>query len=203
MTRTDAPRRVADIATERRLPDGARLRLDLRIEERAGNGRETVTHEPAPYRFLTLSIMGEHAPKGVRYGTNASSYGQVRDVLPADDPLRQLWDRWHLNDMRALCAHQSGSAADWQTIPPCTETGYQAGHAWLVELLPGDVLAEILRAFGCASLVLTHDGIAVDVTTNPGRRLHQLQGQSMHWAILHGGWDVIYPDDSRASHEIA
>ena len=55
-------------------------------------------------------------------------------------------ERWHLNGMRANCAH----FAD-QTYHPgeaCAETGYQSGSAWLFEPVPPEVLAELRRLFG-------------------------------------------------------
>jgi hypothetical protein len=63
--------------------------------------------------------------------------------------LTEVWDRWHLNGMRAACAHQQvkWEQSDYGLRPsltltePCAESGYRYGSAWLVEPLPTDVLA--------------------------------------------------------------
>lgn len=61
-----------------------------------------------------------------------------------------LWDRWHLNTMRPGCVHQvrpSGlSMSDaLDSIPPCEETGYRWGSAWLAEELPLEARTELAR----------------------------------------------------------
>lgn len=63
--------------------------------------------------------------------------------LPRAQTLCDLWERWHLNDMRAGCAHQTpaylpGGGYDLDAVPPCPETGYRFGHAWLLEPIPDD-----------------------------------------------------------------
>jgi hypothetical protein len=55
--------------------------------------------------------------------------------------LRNMWSRWHLNDMRAGCSHQDRNAG--LGSPACPETGYKYGHAWLVESLPLCVLFRV------------------------------------------------------------
>ncbi len=67
-----------------------------------------------------LSITGEvsHSRGSNRRGVNTHSYGQCLDELgtaPAERRLYTLWERWHLNDMRAGCEHQR--AAGWATRP--------------------------------------------------------------------------------------
>ena len=63
-----------------------------------------------------------------------------------------LWDRWHLNDMRAGCEHQRAlgwTKYDDHPSEPCPTCGYKYGTAWLTEEVPQDVLewlAELPRA---------------------------------------------------------
>lgn len=70
--------------------------------------------------------------------------------------LATLWDRWHLNTMRAACAHMvPGDLAREDngyggtrisTSDPrntCPESGYRYGHAWLTEPVPADVVARL------------------------------------------------------------
>jgi hypothetical protein len=78
--------------------------------------------------------------------------------------MAQIWERWHLNDMRAGCEHQR--AEDWGKervsetgklscwvypnehpkgvlMKPCLVCGYKFGSAWLTEELPADIVTEI------------------------------------------------------------
>lgn len=64
----------------------------------------------------------------------------------------QIAERWHLNGMRAGCAHQKVAYETdryGRRIPslrltlPCPVTGYKYGTAWLVEPLPREVVEEI------------------------------------------------------------
>ena len=50
--------------------------------------------------------------------------------------LKAIWERWHLNGLRAGCAHGLD----------CPE-GYKYGSAWLVEPLPDDIVAELQEMF--------------------------------------------------------
>lgn len=69
--------------------------------------------------------------------------------------------RWHLNGMKAGCAHQSvvwedskyGRRPDLERTAPCPETGYRYGSAWLSEPLPAEVLAWALALTEEASRV--------------------------------------------------
>jgi hypothetical protein len=63
------------------------------------------------------------------------SMGTVRDLLALG--------RYHLNDMKPGCVHQEKNAG--LDSPPCPETGYKWGHAWLVEPLPDWLTADYLR----------------------------------------------------------
>jgi len=77
---------------------------------------------------------------GAVYAKHSSywhSGGQVQGSAP--QKLKDLWTRWHLNDMRAGCEHQR--ALGWTSYAehpaePCPECGYKFGSAWLFEPLP-------------------------------------------------------------------
>lgn len=93
---------------------------------------------------------------------------EVADYFPEDIKLqrmRAIWQRWHLNDMQA----GSKSQMDWLRANPIPEgeyrypksyygvassrlagaglnpdaDGYRYGHAWKMEELPAEVIAEI------------------------------------------------------------
>lgn len=174
-----------------RLPDGDRLRVSVSLDAARLRG-ETVDHGGAlPYGFVRVSMSGEVAPRGVRFGTNAGSFGQVRDSLPIGDPVRRVWARWHLNDMHPGCVHQGGPG---RVIgEACPWSGYRYGSAWLTDPLTVDGARDILSAFDVSPdvTVLARDGVAVDVL--PSRddalaRLHALVSCSWDHALRFEGW---------------
>ena len=75
-----------------------------------------------------LSLSGVEGPKA--NGDATGSCGQITDTLnelvtlaPGYDEamvkeLARLWDRWHLNDMRAGCEHQRAERWDERPIDP-------------------------------------------------------------------------------------
>ena len=97
---------------------------------------------------LRLSIQGETAAKGRKRDGPGSSGGQIimeAGALPRDPKSRriaEIWQRWHLNDMRAGCEHQRGWTKE-RIGQPCPVDGYKYGSAWLFEELPTDIIAEI------------------------------------------------------------
>jgi hypothetical protein len=117
-----------------------------------------------------LSITGVEGPK--RNGDATGSCGQCIGALdwitePLVDVarLRDVWNRWHLNDMRPACEHQRAASWGDETLEvgekreqkragwvyqgehprgvlmkPCPECGYKYGSAWLREEVPADVI---------------------------------------------------------------
>jgi hypothetical protein len=175
-----------------RLNNGDRALIDMELKCRLIGNADTVTHEPdsLPYGYLRVSFIGEIAPKGVRYGTNASSYGQVLDDMPKG--LRMTWDRWHLNDMQAGCVHLGKGSAIGDV---CEVSGYKYGHAWLVDPLTLDGALDILRVMGAdhSVTVVAHDNVAVwvfDSMTEALRHMHDILPYSWDHAMEHEGWTV-------------
>lgn len=175
-----------------RLDGGERASVSATFTRQTLGQGETVTHETSlPYGYVRVSISGELAPKGIRFGTNASAYGQVREDMPS--PLRRVWARWHLNDMNAGCTHQGGAS---RVIgEPCPFTGYRYGSAWLVDPLTLSGALDILRVMDASSsvTVLAHDGIAVGVFDSMDDALAYLLSVTPYsWdhAIRHEGWEV-------------
>jgi hypothetical protein len=104
---------------------------------------------------MALSITGDvQRPRA----HDIDAGGQILDVLrmcepygtwtrEAIDRLVFVWDLWHLNDMRAGCAHQLRAGwtyADHEDIPECPFCGYRIGSRWLHEPLPLDVAIYVL-----------------------------------------------------------
>ena len=98
----------------------------------------------------------------LKYGANKLE----KTIIPK---LRDIWERWHLNDMRPGCEHQRDwdvsevltvgekqKAAGWVyptehpkglLCKPCEVCGYKYGSAWLREEVPADVL-DYLKTLG-------------------------------------------------------
>lgn len=124
--------------------------------------RENIDHEMTTER-LRLGVNGVRISKYGNLGNDRSWLGcgqndfdllelttletgwTVADVMK----LHELWQRWHLNDMRAACAHQVATNPDDKmgTTPPCPETGYSYGEKWLYESLPYSVFAFFVEKF--------------------------------------------------------
>lgn len=139
--------------------DGDRVYVSVRLGVTSRTA-ETVTHE-AVTEVTRLSMTGAVFEPWKR---DASSAGQCTEALteitePASgltleaiEDMAAVWDRWHLNDLQAGCAHQE---VVWETgpygyrqpsldlTPRCPETGYLYGHGWLYEPLPSDVLQRV------------------------------------------------------------
>lgn len=176
-----------------RLANGDRVALDLRLEHMQAT-RDTVRHgESLPYGYVRVSISGELAPKGIRFGTNASSYGQViREDMPSN--LRGVWSRWHLNDLRPGCEHQGPGAKLGGTCPG----GYGYGTAWLVNPLTVAGAQELLATFDAPMgvVIIAHDGIVVDIVRSQEvlRRMQSLVSYSVHHAVTYEGWEIEHPN---------
>lgn len=84
----------------------------------------------------------------------------VAEQFPNDAKLQRMlviWDRWHLNDMRAGTPEQMAiskdlpydkacellKAADKYVVPGPDGDPYAYGSQWLTEQLPAEVIAEI------------------------------------------------------------
>jgi hypothetical protein len=119
--------------------------------------KESVNHKIVPFDAVSISVTHERYGREVSFG--ASTDGFLDVVKPAKGltleeikRLAELGNRWHLNGMRAGCAHQTvvwenheqygyRQPSHSKTLP-CPITGYKYGHAWLSELAPVKVMAE-------------------------------------------------------------
>ena len=115
-----------------------------------------------------LSIVAEHAEKSGKPGSTFKphSWGQIsrdlREEFGSDSKAKsilEVWDRWHLNDLRAgneaqesflrsLPKEANGRSYErtcelLRDAGLYTSDGYVYGSAWLTESLPGHVLQTI------------------------------------------------------------
>jgi hypothetical protein len=144
-----------------RTDDGDRLYLDVLIRQLPTAPRQTVEHDTVD-GGEELSIVGAlyHGSRDVGGGQcieRARSVLAGGRVAPGADPadvrlIVDVWERWHLNAMRAGCAHVKAAEGVLSTrerldnTPPCPITGYRWGSAWLYEPLPGSVVEELTAA---------------------------------------------------------
>lgn len=102
-----------------------------------------------------------------RLRTDIYSGGQIVDQIAKMFPhkkkvqrMAEIWERYHLNNMRAGCEHQhklgwgenkidgkwAGHLYEKEggcLLKPCPECGYKYGSKWLREEIPAEIIAEI------------------------------------------------------------
>lgn len=141
--------------------------LELRIEEHdTYDGKLTVDLEPVNDKYLSVSICGEIWNN---LHTDIIAGGQLVDEIAKLIPskrvkrIEELWNRWHLNDMKSGTVTQqnwvrihlalTGKRYDYgeicQEMPQniLVDRGYKYGSAWLVDLVPPEVVEELKQLF--------------------------------------------------------
>lgn len=79
-------------------------------------------------------------------------FGKIRWLYSKDriKKILDIWDRWHLNDMRAECEHQRELGWTWDNghaETPCPVCGYRLGSAWLKEPVPQSIIDELFPEY--------------------------------------------------------
>lgn len=158
-----------------RTAEGYKVTADVR-RELTTRPTTSITHEELPAGQMTVAIMFE-VKDPTKRGDNAYiSSGQTPpedrvivtlppDVKAKDQDRRweavraveRLWERQHLNNQRAACAHQVvpevpegvASRTSWllDNTEPCPLTGYRYGSAWLFAPLDDQALADLTLIF--------------------------------------------------------
>lgn len=126
---------------------------------RTPRGRAYSIYVQAKYNGTRLSITGVEGP--TQGGNALGSCGQIDMGLGCHgipinptpgwtmdkiNRLLAIWKRWHLNDMRAGCEHQQQHKnVDKGPIGAvCAQCGWVYGHGWKLEVVPEDVLQELV-----------------------------------------------------------
>lgn len=143
------------------------VRVELRVGDLAGDiatrnpSAQTVDHQPLQQGALGLSVTHDfmRGRRDLGGGACVPSIATINNAVEWCDgwnmnryvTLHDMAERWHLNLVRAWCAHQRGKIVyrsaergggyDLDATPACPHTGYQLGSAWLAEPMPDDVLA--------------------------------------------------------------
>jgi hypothetical protein len=121
-----------------RTDDGSRVWVIIDL----GVDRVSFMGSSVAFKARSISSCGQNIDD-VQSVTRCAAGWTSQDVAS----LVRVWDRWHLNDMRAECAHQRALGWKYRTHKgqKCPECGYEIGSAWLMEAMPEDVRAEIKR----------------------------------------------------------
>lgn len=149
---------------------GYRMEVDFGLRHHTGREWTTIEHE-------TITDYWEFSASGGLWRSGSEdTFGQILHHLSDLDPdrlapgwtkvtdvrsLRTIWERWHLNGMKAACAHMTSDVLVYEpdgyggqriscSGTVCPETGYTYGKAWLVEPLPDDVITEVRRLLALA-----------------------------------------------------
>jgi hypothetical protein len=169
-------------ATIHILSDLLRIEITVRLKrtEKACAPGLTLDLEKVPLPYTQLSIsMGSWERRTPRGRWQEDCWGQARSLIldsldsldsvntkramtdvdrAAVRALCTLWERWHLNDMKAgtraqqeaLAAaefrpgsHYDGASKFLEARGLNPDKGYKYGAAWLVEVIPDEVIAEI------------------------------------------------------------
>jgi hypothetical protein len=131
--------------------------------------RDVKVYAHVKYDGQRLSLTGVEGPKANGDCVGASGQISLDDVVPMDSgvdvsKLREVWKRWHLNDMRAGSPYQEAwlrehpiDPAEYaypkshyvvaseklraaKLNPDPFSSGYEYGHGWQFEEVPGTVI---------------------------------------------------------------
>lgn len=132
--------------------------VNIRMQDRDA---VSVEHLPVEAGYTSLSFTWAEIEKGRRTisccgcGTDWS-VDAVRE--PADGftlkqirRLAEIAKEWHLSDMQAGCLHMTlpkDESYDARKHITCPRTGYKYGSAWLVKVVPEELITELHEMFG-------------------------------------------------------
>lgn len=142
-----------------RTAEGESIYVTISLREREGD-YQTIEHEKVS-QITTLAIGGLVIDKDGNETEGGQIADRLKDITEFDngwnanqrDDLRRIWNRWHLNDTIAGCAHQepvyvegsNGNVVDLRNTPKCPRTGYRYGTAWLVEDMDDEDAESLIR----------------------------------------------------------
>lgn len=134
---------------------GYRVLLLGELRREDGRNHQTIQHEtvadPVTLSLTSAVFKGKKniSRNHITSGATLEHLGRIVRPAPGytlDDTreLHRIGTHWHLNTMRAACAHMDvpgGKTTDelLDAKITCPETGYSWGSAWLTEELPQEV----------------------------------------------------------------
>lgn len=142
------------IGMAKRYPNSARANcpvevcIELRPDQKQNDGLELSICGNVWLPGRSDIIAGGQLREGIREYLDVSSISEEKLSR-----IIEIWDRWHLNGLRAGCEHQraAGEHSAWVGVypekgypaPRCLVCGYSYGSAWLHEELPQEIIEEV------------------------------------------------------------
>lgn len=134
--------------------DGERISITLRLTiQDLRSGERTVDLKPVTQKIQRLSLTGD-CPNSS--GQCDSSIREIASDVPEIQEICDIWDRWHLNDMKAGTSKQmealkglEGEHTHEKVVAFLkgkhlyTDRGYAYGSAWLSEPVPARVIKRV------------------------------------------------------------
>jgi hypothetical protein len=139
--------------------------IEVRVVEKKkrDTAQKTVDLKPAPQKYTTLSCIGEGSDYWGQCQQSIRKYIPSFELnIPKEQLLRilEVWDEWHLNDMEAgtklqeeiLVKHYGKKKRGYTYVDACNvlkkeglyvDRGYKYGSAWLLRILPEEIIEEI------------------------------------------------------------
>jgi hypothetical protein len=134
------------------MEDGTRVYVDASLRTDDDREWQTVDHETIK-GGQRLSLTGQTRWSAGQITSDVRAITRPRKGLTAADieELLNIWEEYHLNDMQALCSHQTmkwedstyGRRMDLDGIGACPVSGYRPGSAWLFKPVPDSVLERV------------------------------------------------------------
>lgn len=131
--------------------------VQLRTQDRDA---VTVDHEPIAAGYKSLSFTWDEKEADGREGSGGAgtSWSVEAVVRPSKvltmaevRRLAEIAKEWHLSDMNAGCSHMTlptDPSYDARKNITCPTTDYKYGSAWLVKVVPDELIAELHEMFG-------------------------------------------------------
>lgn len=140
---------------------GKKLYVELEINQEADTRTAQTTALKPITAYKTLSICGNN-------GQNREEIADIKnykELFITEQDLQtiiNIWDQWHLNDLKAGTVNQQAFIDEWKKnnrydltavcealkeIGLYEDNGYKYGHGWLVDPLPEEVIREITSIF--------------------------------------------------------
>jgi hypothetical protein len=152
---------LPDHQLDPKVPNGYLGSLSVRLTYKSMGGFRSIHLKKHIKPLLTLSISGDTKYQGSRSGGQCVK--EIREIwghIPDVAELCDLWERWHLNDMRAGTKAQMEIvrnlrkcpvSSDWYTWACFSlkshglleDHGYTFGREWLFEVIPATVVKRI------------------------------------------------------------
>jgi len=129
---------------------GKKMYVELEINQEAETRTaQTTTHETiSGYKTLSMCSNGGQNREEI---ADINNYKELFISESDLQTITAIWEKWHLNDMKAACIHQTAFNCNLPKLATIETgkcpNGYKYGSSWLVEPLPEEVITQIISIF--------------------------------------------------------